>query len=132
MGEEKMKEILAFNKETEMKWRWIADINGVEFKIYVQKWRTPEPIPDKILVKIGSPEDAFENKLKYTQKEIEESPELKHEPIYEIVKKTDIMTETIRYNPIIERNDWELGEPYIPFELIPGEPNKLAIQVIWQ
>ena len=127
-----MKEILAFNKETDRKWRWIADINGVELKIYIEKWRTPEPIPEKISVMIGTPED-FENERKYTQEEIEINPELRNEPIYELVKKTEVKTETMRYTPIVERNDWELGEPYIPFELLRDlDEDTLAIQIRWE
>ena len=76
-------------------------------------------------------EEAFENKRKYTKEDIEKNPEFKQEPIFEIVKKTDKCSETMRYTPIIERNDWEIGEPYIPFELVPEEPDQLAIQVIW-
>jgi len=89
--------------------------------------------PEKIAVIIGTPEE-FKNKRKYTQDEIETNPELRNEPIYELVKKTEEKTETMRYTPTISRNDWELGEPYIPFELLKEfqEDDELAIQIRWE
>ena len=40
----------------------------------------------------------------------------------------------MRYTPIVGRNDWELGEPYIPFELLQelDKEDILAIQIRWK
>lgn len=39
-----MYEFLAYRKETENKYRWDADIDGVRFELYIPKWRVPDVI----------------------------------------------------------------------------------------
>lgn len=41
------------SKETDNKQRWAADVNGVEFKLYIPKYRIPDPFPPSIVVRIS-------------------------------------------------------------------------------
>jgi hypothetical protein len=38
------------SKETENMLRWSDDIDGVNFSLYIPKWRVPKPWPSSILV----------------------------------------------------------------------------------
>ncbi len=42
------------SKETDNKLRWRADVEGVDFKLYVPKWRVPLPWPRRIIVTISA------------------------------------------------------------------------------
>ena len=60
---------LKFDKETNRFNRYSGFIDGVKFEIYIEKWRTPMPVPDNITVEIGIPDD-FEDKTKYKREDI--------------------------------------------------------------
>ena len=51
--------ILSFDKETDNKWRWIDMVEDAAFELYIHKWRTPKPRPEKIKVTVGELEDTF-------------------------------------------------------------------------
>jgi len=50
--------LMAPSKETDLKLRWEADVEGVAFKLYIPKWRVPRPWPTRILVRISDIGDA--------------------------------------------------------------------------
>ena len=121
---------LIYDKETERFCRYSEKIDEVKFTIYIEKWRMPSPTPSIILVEIGSPKD-FKNKRKYNQEDVSINPELKKNPIYEECREIEEKTQTIRHDPIVKRNDWELGSVYIPKDLVP--PSEIvSIVVEWQ
>ncbi len=40
-------------------------------------------------------------------------------------------TKTVRYSPIGEPDQWEIGEPYVPFTLTFDGAGRLRIIVLW-
>jgi len=127
-----MREILAFYKETERKWRWDADVEGTPFELYIPKWRVPEPVPKRIKVKIYLPNEVVEYKQKYLVREINRSPDLRMNKIYADVTYLREHTQTVRYDPIGDDKNWEIGSPYIPKSILPVEfPSTLQIIVEW-
>lgn len=131
-----MQEILAYFKETENKWRWDAILNDEKgekaiFELYIPKWRVPEPYPEKIRVKIGEPHE-FPNKKYFNREDIEQNAELKNNRIYAEVKRFSEHKKTIRFNPIGDEKNWEIGSPYIPFQLLPDEDiEHICLSVEW-
>ena len=128
-----MYEILAYKKETENKLRWDADVDETKFEFYIPKWRIPEPYPDTILIRIGMP-DEFENKRRFTKEEVEKNPELRKNKIYAEVEKVSEHTKTVRFDPVDETENWEIGSPYIP-KVVLDEINEvidyLSLSVEW-
>lgn len=49
-----MREITLMNpsKETDNKLRWMADVEGAPFALYIPKWRVPEPWPVQVIVAV--------------------------------------------------------------------------------
>jgi len=121
---------LKFDKETARFYRYSGFIDIVKFTVYIEKWRTPIPKPEDIVVEIGVPED-FKNKTKYKPLDIDNNSTLRSKPIYEELREIEEMTKTIRHDPIVTRNDWEVGSVYIPKDLVPNN-EIISIFIQWQ
>ncbi|MFX0142063.1 MAG: hypothetical protein ACFFDN_50970 [Candidatus Hodarchaeota archaeon] len=121
---------LKFDKETDRFYRYSEYVDDVKFEIYIEKWRTPSPKPSNIIVEVGIPND-FEEKTKYKQEDISNNPSNKNNPIYEELREIEEMTKTIRHDPIVTRNDWEVGSVYIPKDIIPNS-EIVSIFIQWQ
>lgn len=122
--------LLKPSKETPNKLRWstrVEEDNAV-FEFYIPKWRVPEPWPGRIFVGIepfsGEPSnftqsrsdlDNLDNTIKVLVKLIED----------------EYHTKTVRYRQLGDKGDWQIGEPYIPFRLIPPDSHFLIIEVKW-
>lgn len=114
------------SKETDNKLRWHADIDGVDFKVYVPKWRVPVPWPQRILVRIEETTSQNERLVPSGNAKVEALP------IFVLVEKNVEHTTTVRYTPSGDPEGWELGEPYIPYPLLPSPPpQRLGIEVEW-
>lgn len=125
-----MREIALMNpsKETDNKLRWWADVEGVSFKLYIPKWRVPAPWPVRLEVVVdqqaASPAPA-------PSPPRPGSPELER-PIIATLEKVREHTETVRYQPIGHLDSWELGEPYVPYTVLPTPPpERLRLEVRW-
>ncbi len=122
--------LLSENKETDNKVRWATDIEGVSFKLYIPKWRVPDPWPKRINVSIGKHGARKATKL---LKEIAEGhPESREQPIVANLQKFRKQTQTIRYRPDGDESEWEMGEPYIPAAMTMGESDRLTLEVRWK
>jgi hypothetical protein len=112
------------SKVTDNKLRWQTDVDGVPFKLYVPKWRVPTPWPRQILVRISSC-DGPVDRTRGRQDDL-------LRPIVTVVHRTSDHTGTVRFTPAGDPRDWELGEPYIPYSLLP-EPTvkELVVEVEW-
>jgi len=128
-----MYEILAYKKETENKLRWDADVEGTPFELYIPKWRIPDPPPGKVLIRIFLTKDRIQMTKKFTQSEIRQNPQFKKEPIYAEVSRFREHTKTIRFDPIGNNSNWEIGSPYIPRSILSDENiKKLYLVVEWE
>ncbi len=113
------------DKLTDNKIRWNASVEGVQFKLYIPKWRVPDPTPDPIYVTIEKAKESEEP----TVPGIRASPS---KQIRTIVRFVSEHTETIRYRPSGDPQDWELGEPYVPKSLLLRPwPVQIAVIVQW-
>jgi len=123
-----MKEIslLAKSKETTGKLRWAAEVDagGPVFSLYIPKDRVPEPWPGRIQVEVWASSDpSCPRDLGRVSND---------DPIVEDVHWVKDHTETARYCPAGHSSDWLLGEPYIPFELLPEPaPERVVLRVRW-
>ncbi len=116
------------SKVTEKKLRWIADINGAPFELYIPKRRVPEPWPVQIIVTVT--DDFRRPHVNF------HSNQDRSKPIQAIITKVVKHTRTVRYRPHGDNNEWEIGEPYIPKEILeaisPSSiPERLQIEVRW-
>lgn len=117
------------SKETDNKLRWSADIDGVSFALYVPKWRVPEPWPQRIKVVIKElTSDSSASTLRSTR-----SKPGSEEAVTATLKHVGSYTRTVRYCPIGDKKEWELGQPYIPQALLSEPPpDYLSIHVQWE
>ena len=127
------------SKETKNKIFWDTAVKSVdkdgnpceaEFRLYVHKWRVPEPCPQTIYVKIEPSQ--LQQKPKFlTADEAEAKPKLRSNPIVAIIHAFKPHAETLRYHPIGDQSEWEVGEPYIPYSLTHNQTEYLKITVKW-
>src|SRR5437667_4156669 len=100
------------SKTTDNKLRWQAVVEGVNFKLYVPKWRVPRPWPTRILVRIS---DVPAGAQVRDQAATAASSNSLERPICGIVERVREHTQTVRFAPQGDPRDWEMGEPYIPY-----------------
>ena len=127
------------DKETKSKLYWAAmvtsaDQNGnsreVEVRLYIHKWRVPEPFPQTIYVKIEP--SKLQKKPKFLSvDEAMEATDLRIKPINAILHGFKRYPEAFRYHPIEDHTEWEIGEPYIPYSLTFGEAEYLKLTIKW-
>lgn len=112
------------SKETDNKLRWVAYIDGVAFHLYIPKWRVPDPWPKSVRVLISRPSDSAAYRS---------GPSIEPEnPISVIVERVADHTQTVRFAPIGDPQEWQIGEPYIPFSLLPDPSvRRLRVDVEW-
>jgi len=124
-----MREIALMNpsKETDNKLRWWADVEGVSFKLYIPKWRVPVPWPVRLEVVVDE-EAAMPAAARPPRPG---SAELER-PIIATLQRVREHTETVRYRPIGDPESWEIGEPYVPYAILPAPPpERLRLEVRW-
>jgi len=115
--------VLRFKKATEMKLCYFCVVGGVIFKLYVPKRVMLDEVPESIRVMID--ECDVIGRLDY--------PHLSLGTIRSIVELYEEHTETVRYSPIGEPNDWVIGEPYIPKAILACPyPQRLGVRVRWE
>jgi hypothetical protein len=127
-----MSEIILFmrpSKETEKKLRWEVEIEGVLFELYIPKWRIPDPWPGRIVVRLAELDaDAVRPHLiaKFGRTiDLEQ-------PIVSVVARAVERTQTVRFMPLGDPRDWEIGEPYVPYDLLSDDQIQcLQIAVEW-
>jgi len=111
------------SKETDNKLRWEIDIEGVKFKLYIPKRRVPQPWPNQITVTVNEttgnpPPRAIPAELS--------------SPVIATVERTSEHSQTARFTPSGDPQTWEIGEPYIPYQLLPRRNvSRLDIEVSW-
>lgn len=142
-----------FDKFTDEKFRWILDIDGVPFEVYITQERVPEPAPGIIDVTVlVPPENWYTCKLTklgaktvglLTDQDIAdlEMIGLSHEElrasgsdsIFGAVQRADEQhTKTVRYNAFRASKDSDFGDPYIPKSLFADSyPSRLLFLVQW-
>ena len=125
--------ILNFAKETEHKVRWDARVGDATFELYIPKWRVPEPCPKKIFVEVYNEIERHKSYKPSTPLTVEKNPNELAQPILAVVEWVADLSKTAHYKPIGNLKDkWEIGEPYIPFSLLPKQSSDpLLIEVRW-
>jgi hypothetical protein len=128
------------SKETKNKIFWETSVESLDqegnpcqtdFRLYIHKWRVPEPCPEKIYVKIEP--SKLQKKPKFLSiDEAEEKPSLLSNPIVSIVHSFKPHTGTLRYHPIEDQSEWEIGEPYIPYSLTHDKAEYLQLTIKWK
>lgn len=119
--------LLSPSKETDNKLRWATFIeeDQTEFKLYIPKWRVPQPWPARILVSIREAESTAPPQAR--------RPSIDpRSPIRARVCRYADVVHSVRFAPGGDPKEWEIGEPYIPYSLLPyREVTSLDIEVQW-
>jgi hypothetical protein len=128
------------SKETKNKIYWETTVESIDkdgnpvqasFRLYIHKWRVPEPIPPTIYVKIEPAK--LQKKPKFLSiDEVLDDPSLRSKPITAIIHAFKQHTETLRYHPIEDHTEWEIGEPYVPYSLTHNQTEYLKITIKWE
>ena len=122
--------ILGFSKETDNKLRWGVYVEEDEtmFSVYIPKWRVPHPWPLRIFVSVREWQPLA---LPGLTPAGARSEHLEH-VIRVAVSRVSRHTRTSRFSPLGDPKDSEIGDPYIPFSLLPsGDPQKVIIEISW-
>jgi hypothetical protein len=115
--------------ETDNKVRWVARTGETTFDLYIPKWRVPKPWPERIAVTTSLPID---QDLTRFVGGLNEKVKDKTLPITSIVDRVSDHTKTVRFRPRGEAADWEIGEPYIPYVLLPKrDALSVIVEVRW-
>jgi hypothetical protein len=118
------------SKTTDNKLRWQADVEGVNFKLYIPKWRVPRPWPIRILVRVIEMPSVTAQFQDFAP--TVDSFDSLERPIRAIVEKIQEHTQTMRFAPTGDPKDWEIGEPYIPYSLLTNSSvQTVRIEVVW-
>lgn len=126
--------LLEAYKATERKAVWIADVDGAQFRFYIPQWRIPEPWPSKIFVSVSVADGPAKVIPEHPRKaDFETDGSARTKPIEAVVARVESHTKTVRYQQFAtQKDEWEIGEPYIPISLIPDGANEfLKITVDW-
>jgi len=126
--------LMRSSKETDQKLRWeLVTDEGTKFSLYVPKWRVPEPWPGKIWVGVALTPNEEATYQCLTREQALKEPNLRFRPITSCVERYQEKTRTVRFKPADEIDDYEIGEPYIPNELLPAkDAQDLMIEVHWE
>jgi len=117
--------------DTVNKLRWQTMLGETVFRLYIPKWRVPEPWPQHITVTVEKVPSVAVQLSEVTPEMVQSDPAVRPAAIRVIVDRVARHTRTIRYRPRGEPTGWELGEPYIPFELTGDGADQLLITVDW-
>jgi hypothetical protein len=112
---------------TTLRWDAWVEEDKAYFEFYIPKSRVPEPWPSRIFVCIepfsGDPSDFAQSPCDLDNLD---------NPIKVLVKPfREHLPPTVRYRQLGDKRDWQIGEPYIPFSLIPPDSHFLIIEVKW-
>ena len=125
--------ILESAKETDNKLRWDASIDSAKFELYIPKWRVPDPWPAVIFVGVSDQFDKYKGYRPVSPTTAKGDPSALKQPILAVLRWVSDHTQTVRYVPGGDPKEWEIGEPYIPYSLLPNESsNPLLIEVKWK
>jgi len=116
------------SKETEGKLRWATYVpaDDTKFELYIPKWRVPTPWPGTIFVRV-----ALAPTSTPVSSRSQGGEQSRLEPIRVTVTPDRRHTRTFRYTPVGNPQEWEIGQPYIPYSLIPRGSANLIIEVEW-
>ena len=123
--------VLIVDKETERKLRWGKEIGETTFSLYIPKWRVPKPWPKKIYVDIEPAVSLGKRRKRHTRADAQRNKELNRKPITAMIRSLQEHTKTLRYQPLGHGDDWDIGEPYIPYELTHDSSEYLQLTVNW-
>jgi len=123
--------ILESAKVTDNKLRWDVMINDVKFSLYIPQWRVPRPWPSKIYVRVDPRRDEGADLPNLAQEAVKKDATLTHEPVVATVEFFEEMTQTIRYRPVGDDKNWEIGEPYVPKLLTFNGAKRLRLIILW-
>ena len=118
---------LELYKETAGTLVWKEVSGDVQFRLYIPKWRIPVPVPHQILVRIGMKSSGVPCEVYKGG-----NPREATNPIQVVVGRVREVVNYVRFAPHGAKSDWEIGEPYIPLEILPClNAQALYIEVQW-
>ena len=119
------------SKETDNKLRWDTTIEDTVFSLYIPKWRVPEPWPRTIGLCVSPRRQESLDLPNLSPADVQEDPASRLEPLVATVQFLREHTKTLRYDPVGDPSDWEVGNPYVPHSLTFGECRRLRLIVLW-
>lgn len=143
---------LGFDKYSDRSYRWITDVKGVKFKVYIQEDRVPQPYPKIIEVSIFQDKELYSHILwRIGSRTVGDLTEFDKDDLFKFgVERTALVTagdtalfgavhdpdpdhiDTIRYNAFRHDPALEFGDPYIPKSVLDDPlPERLLFLVRW-
>jgi hypothetical protein len=122
--------ILESWKTTQDKLRWDGKFSGIQWEIYIPKWRVPKPWPGLIRVKIGLPDEfgllpTFEPSAEFSDSD---SVTVICRRNWDFHSPNDAQFEPLGN----DEQSWQIGTSYIPFDLLPDPLcERVVVQVSW-
>ena len=127
--------LLFYYKSTPETRRWDTHttFNGTTFCCYVSKWRTPvRRIPRIIRLSLFFPPHLPELGKPLRPSSVALNHDLRRLPIITIAHRFSEHTETVRYDPIGSRKEWEIRSLYVPKSILPDPSiDTIGICVEW-
>jgi hypothetical protein len=106
-------------------------VDDAKFSLYMPEWRVPEPPPATIAVLLVPGELPPAHGLTLSSDDAQSAPEFRQKPVVAAVSKTREHTKTMRYDPLGHPDSWEIGSPYIPFQLTFDCADIITLIVFW-
>ena len=144
---------LVKDKETDEKVRWVRDVDGVPFKLYITQDRVPSPFPNVIEVSLFHDESLYTSVLtKLGRKRVNQLTDSDRAYLNKIgfddaqidmaggeailgaafISPDCGHTETVRYNAGRKVQELEFGDPYIPRSILREPyPERLLFIIRW-
>ena len=143
---------LRFDKDTDRKYRWVTDVDGVKFQLYIQDERVAQPVSDIIEVSIFADKQIYHRTLsRVGSKTVADLTQVDKDELATIGLTGEMLrtagatailggvqdpkdhTQTYRYNAFRHDPPMAFGDPYIPKSVFrrSDPPNRLLFLVKW-
>jgi hypothetical protein len=128
--------VLAFSEkfyyvqETTSFYCWEYKQDKTISKLYIPKWRVPEPTPTIVNLSVGTHNEFEENKI--TERDILRNPQKKNLPIIVLAEKKSDHQYTVRFD--INNYNKQINSLYIPYSFLEAnlDIEKVTIKIEWE
>lgn len=122
-----MSGVFSYDSETEGYYVWSFHEDREKSKLYIARWRVPNPIPRTVEV-FAKFADEHEIERVITRRSFGMDPEQKREPIVRFARRVSCHTNTIRFDTY----GWDrpFNTIYVPLSWLEGHEDEKEMQVI--
>jgi hypothetical protein len=119
--------------DNKCRWDFHPDGDSAVFSLYVPKWRVPEPWPKFILVEFYPSDEFIPPPDQVSGRMVMNDPSVRQRSIAALIERKAEHLHSVQFRPVGPKDEWEIGEPYIPRSLLPTDsPQMFRFRVDWQ